>query len=106
CRGIERYAAYRLDRHGRACAVYVFNRARITENPSDTSLVGKFLQQVPENRGSLSLSYAHPRYADVSVSAVSFGHQVDDDQNVKAKTGEDPGLPAYGVVDLSALRAL
>jgi outer membrane receptor protein involved in Fe transport len=68
--------------------------------------VGKFLQQVPKNRGALSVSYANPRYADVTLSALFVGHQFDDDQNVKAKTGEEPGLPAYGVVDLSALRAL
>jgi len=105
-RGIQTDVDYRLDSHWRASAGYVFNRARITENPSDTSLVGKFLQQVPENRGSLSMSYTHPRYVDVTLSALFVGHQFDDDQNVKAKTGEDPGLPAYGVVDLSALRAL
>ena len=105
-RGIQTDVDYRLDSHWRASAGYVFNRARITENPSDTSLVGKFLQQVPENRGSLSVSYTHPRYVDVTLSALFVGHQFDDDQNVKAKTGEDPGLPAYGVVDLSALRAL
>jgi outer membrane receptor protein involved in Fe transport len=90
----------------KAGAGYVLNRARITENPSDTSLVGKFLQQVPENRGSLSLSYANARLADVTVSALFVGHQFDDDQNVKAKTGEEPGMPAYGVVDLSVLRAI
>ena len=105
-RGIQTDVDYRFDRHWRASAGYVFNRARITENPSDTSLVGKFLQQVPENRGSLSVSYAHPRFADVTLSALFVGHQFDDDQNVKAKTGEEPGLPAYGVVDLSALRAV
>jgi outer membrane receptor protein involved in Fe transport len=105
-RGIQTDVEYRFGSHWRASAGYVFNRARITENPSDTTLVGKFLQQVPENRGSLSVGYAHPRYADVTLSALFVGHQFDDDQNVKAKTGEEPGMPAYGVVDLSALRAL
>ena len=105
-RGIQTDVDYRFGQHWKASAGYVFNRARITENSTDTSLVGKFLQQVPENRGSLSVSYAHPRYADVRLSALFVGHQFDDDQNVKAKTGEEPGLPAYGVVDLSALRAL
>ena len=40
------------------------------------------------------------------MSALFVGHQFDDDQNVKAKTGEEPGMPAYGVVDLSVLRAI
>ena len=105
-RGIQTDVEYRFGSHWRASGGYVFNRARITENPSDTTLVGKFLQQVPENRGSLSVAYGHPRYADVTLSALFVGHQFDDDLNVKAKTGEEPGLPAYGVVDLSALRAL
>jgi outer membrane receptor protein involved in Fe transport len=105
-RGFQTDVEYRFGRDWKASAGYVLNRARITENPSDTSLVGKFLQQVPKNRGSLSLSYANPRYADVTLSALFVGHQFDDDQNVKAKPGEEPGLPAYGVVDLSVLRAL
>jgi outer membrane receptor protein involved in Fe transport len=103
-RGFQTDVEYRLGRSWRASAGYVLNRARITENPSDPALVGKFLQQVPKNRGALSVSYANPRYADVTLSALFVGHQFDDDQNVKAKTGEEPGLPAYGVVDLSALR--
>jgi iron complex outermembrane receptor protein len=105
-RGFQTDVEYRFGSDWKAGAAYVLNRARITENPSDTSLVGKFLQQVPKNRGSLSVSYANPRLADVTLSALFSGHQFDDDQNVKAKTGEDPGLPAYGVVDLSVLRAL
>jgi outer membrane receptor protein involved in Fe transport len=105
-RGVQADVDYRFGSHWRASAGYVFNRARITENPSDPTLVGKFLQQVPENRGSLSVSYAHPRYADVTLSALLVGHQFDDDLNIKAKTGEEPGLPSYGVVDLSVLRAI
>ena len=105
-RGFQTDVEYRFGRDWKAAAGYVLNRARITENPSDTTLVDKFLQQVPKNRGSLSVSYGNPRFADVTMSALFVGHQFDDDQNVKAKTGEEPGLPAYGVVDLSVLRAL
>ncbi|HZJ30180.1 MAG TPA: TonB-dependent receptor [Vicinamibacterales bacterium] len=105
-RGFQTDVEYRFGQQWRAAAGYVLNDAKITENPSDTSLVGKFLQQVPKNRGSLSVSYINPRLADVTMSALFVGHQFDDDQNVKAKTGEEPGLPAYGVVDLSVLRAL
>ena len=105
-RGFQTDVEYRFGRDWKASAAYVLNRARITENSSDTSLVGKFLQQVPKNRGSLSVSYANPRYADVTLSALFVGHQFDDDQNLRAKTGEEPGLPAYGVADLSVLRAL
>jgi outer membrane receptor protein involved in Fe transport len=105
-RGFQTDVEYRFGRQWRAAAGYVRNDATITENPSDASLVGKFLQQVPKTRGSLSVSYVNPRLADVTMSALFVGHQFDDDQNVKAKTGEEPGLPAYGVVDMSVLRAL
>ncbi len=105
-RGFQTDVEYRFLQHWKAGAAYVLNRARITDNPNDTSLEGKFLQQVPKNRGSLSLSYANPRYVDVTVNALFVGHQFDDDQNVKAKPGEEPGMPGYGVVDLSASRAI
>jgi outer membrane receptor protein involved in Fe transport len=105
-RGFQTDVEYRFLRHWKAGAAYVLNRARITENPNDTSLEGKFLQQVPKNRGSLSVTYADPRYLDVTVNALFVGHQFDDDQNVKARPGEEPGMPGYGVVDLSASRAI
>ena len=105
-RGFQTDVEYRFLQHWRAGAAYVLNRARITENPNDTSLEGKFLQQVPKHRGSLSLSYVNPRYVDVTVNALFVGHQFDDDQNVKAKPGEEPGMPGYGVLDLSASRAI
>jgi outer membrane receptor protein involved in Fe transport len=105
-RGFQTDVEYRFGRDWKAAGAYVLNRARITENPLDPTLVGKFLQQVPKNRGSLSVSYANPRFVDATLSALFVGHQFDDDLNVRAKTGEEPGLPAYGVVDLSVLRAL
>jgi outer membrane receptor protein involved in Fe transport len=105
-RGVQTDVEYRFLTHWRATGAYVLNRARITENPREPALEGKFLQQVPKNRGSLGISYANPRYLDVTVNALFAGHQFDDDLNVKAKTGEEPGMPAYGVVDLSASRAI
>ena len=105
-RGFQTDVEYRFLRDWRAGAAYVLNRARITEN-TDTTLVGKFLQQVPKNRGSLSLSYSNPRYVSVSVNAIFVGHQFDDDQNTKARPSNGVvGLPAYGVLDLSVMRAI
>jgi iron complex outermembrane recepter protein len=105
-RGFQTDVEYRFLRYWKAGAAYVLNRARITENPNDTSLEGKFLQQVPKNRGSLNVTYANPRYVDITLNALFVGHQFDDDQNVKAKPGEEPGMPGYGVLDLSASRAI
>jgi outer membrane receptor protein involved in Fe transport len=41
----------------------------------------------------------------VALAATFFGRQFDDDLNARIKPGEtEPGLPAYGIVDLSASR--
>jgi iron complex outermembrane receptor protein len=86
----------------------MLNSAKVTEDApgASPSLVGNYLPQVPKHRGSVSLAYADPRYVDVTVNALFVGHQFDDDQNVRAKAGEEPGLPAYGSVDLSVIRAI
>jgi iron complex outermembrane receptor protein len=97
--GLQTEVDYRFGRAWRAGAGYVFNRARVTENDVDTSLVDNYLPQVPQNRGSLSASYSDPRYLTASVSAIFVGDQFDDDLN------EDV-LPAFGVVELSLLRAV
>jgi outer membrane receptor protein involved in Fe transport len=70
-------------------------------------LTGLYLPQVPKHRGSVSVSYANPRYVSVAVAGTFFGRQFDDDQNARIKPGEtEPGLPAYGIVDLSASREI
>jgi outer membrane receptor protein involved in Fe transport len=98
-RGIQTDVEYRVARDWRATAGYVFNRARVTENDRDASLVGLFLPQVPENRGSVGVSYSNPRYLTASVNAIFVGDQFDDDLNTLT-------LPAYGTVELSLFRAI
>jgi len=105
-RGFQTDVEYRFGRDWRAGAGYVLNRARITENAADANLVGKFLQQVPKNRGSLSLSYSNPRYVTVSANAMFVGHQFDDDLNARVGPGGVIGLPGYGVLDLSVMRTV
>jgi outer membrane receptor protein involved in Fe transport len=100
----------RLGQYVRVSAGYLFNIAKVTEYsaaPPNPSLVGLYLPQVPKHRGSLSFSYSSPRYATVSVVGTFFGRQFDDDLNVATKPGEtEPGLPPYGIVDLSVSRAI
>src|SRR5688572_13633909 len=105
-RGFQTDIEYRFGRDWRAGAGYVLNRARITENAADANLVGKFLQQVPKNRGSLSLSYSNPRLVTVSANAIFVGHQFDDDLNARVGPGGVVGLPGYGVLDLSVMRTV
>ena len=96
-RGVQTDVEYRFAEYWRAGAGYVFNNATVTEFDADPSLVGNDLPQVPQNRGSISVSYINPRYVNATVSAIFVGDQWDDDTN------EDL-LPAYGTLDLSLSR--
>ena len=101
-RGIQTDVEYRFG-DWRTGGGYVFNRARVTEHnppiPTPTSIVGNFLAQVPENRGSVYVSYSNPRYLTASVNAIFVGDQFDNDINTLV-------LPAYGTVEMSLMRAV
>jgi outer membrane receptor protein involved in Fe transport len=86
---------------------YLFNIAKVTEFDANPALVGLYLPQVPKHRGSASLSYSNPRYFNAAVVGTFFGRQYDDDLNARVKPGEtEPGLPPYGILDLSASREI
>jgi len=105
--GLQTDVEYRVRREWRVGAGYMFNRATVTEYAANPALIGTFLPQVPKHRGSVNVSYSNPRYATVSVSAMFFGRQFDDDRNLRVKPGEsEPGLPAYGTLELTALRSI
>jgi outer membrane receptor protein involved in Fe transport len=105
-RGVQTDAEYRI-RDWRVAAGYMFNRAKVTEDAQEPELVGNYLPQVPQHRGSVSVAYTNARLATISVSALFFGRQFDDDLNQRTRPGEtEPGLPPYGVVELSALRSI
>jgi len=110
--GIQTDAEYRLGEMWRVGAGYLYNQGKVTENPNNTLLVGKFLPQVPENRGSLRVAYVNPRIVSLSASAFFNGLQYDDDANARgvlangctpgAAVCATPGLPAYGTFDFNA----
>jgi iron complex outermembrane receptor protein len=105
--GVQSDVEYRPGRDWRAGVAYMFNQAKVKEAPDEPALVGNYLPQVPKHRGSVTLAYVNPQYAVVSVSALFFGRQFDDDLNARVKPGEsEPGLPPYGVVELSASREI
>jgi outer membrane receptor protein involved in Fe transport len=88
----------------RARAAYIHDDARVKEadtppSPIIPSILGKFLAQVPRNRGSVQLSYSNPRVATVAFNVQAAGDQFDDDLNTRV-------LPAYGVADLSVSRTI
>jgi outer membrane receptor protein involved in Fe transport len=104
--GIQMDTEYRFSQYWRASAGYLFNNAKVTEFAANPTLVGKWLPQVPQNRGSVSIAYANPRIATLSFSVLGYGLQYNEDLNNGVVPGEtEPGLPAYATVEFSALRS-
>src|SRR5207249_3363667 len=84
-----------------------YNQAKVKEFNANPALVGKFLPQVPEHRGSVHVAYNNPRVAALSASVLIFGRQFNEDTNTGTVPGEsEPGLPAYATVEFSASRAI
>jgi len=97
--GIQNDLEYRLGASWRLAGAYVYDQATVTENPSNATLVGKFLPQVPEHRGSVRIAYANPRVLTFSTAVQFVGSQFDDDLNTATRV-----LPKYSLVDLLASR--
>jgi outer membrane receptor protein involved in Fe transport len=103
--GIQNDVEVRFATYWRASAAYLFNSAKVTENPATPALVGKYLPQVPKHRSVLQASFANPSLINFAISLQYIGTQFDDDQNVRVVPGEsEPGLPGYAIVDFTASR--
>jgi outer membrane receptor protein involved in Fe transport len=103
--GVQHDVEYQIDRSWSVSAAYLYNRAKVTENPSNTALVGLYLPQVPKHRGSVEVTYANPRWFTANLLVQASGRQFDDDRNVLSIPGySTPGLPKYGVVSFSISR--
>lgn len=99
--GVQNDVEYRVGSSWRVGAAYVYDQARVTENPANTALVGRFLPQVPAHRASLRVAYANARLATVAASVQFVGSQFDEDQNLAARR-----LPGYTLADVTASRAV
>jgi len=98
---------YRIGRAWRLTGGYLYNHATVTDNPTNTTLVGKFLPQVPMHRGSVEVAYSNARLLDFAVDVEAFGNQFDDDQNTRVVPGYTaPGLPKYALLSFRASRAV
>jgi outer membrane receptor protein involved in Fe transport len=97
--GIQNDVEYRLGTSWRVAAAYVYDRAKVTDNLANTTLVGKLLPQVPTHRGSLRVAYANPQFVSLAGSVQFIGSQFDDDLNTPTRR-----LPKYAVVDMTASR--
>jgi outer membrane receptor protein involved in Fe transport len=117
-RGLQSDVEYRIGTAWRLSGAYVREDAKVTDGGvANAALVGKFLQQVPKNRGSVQLAYASARYASVAIGVQFVGLQYNDDLNVNfippatlTEAGYDAslgaGLPGYAVVDVTASREI
>jgi outer membrane receptor protein involved in Fe transport len=96
--GFQADVEYRLS-DWRVTAGYVHDDATVTENSTNTAIVGNLLPQVAKNRGSIQVAYTNPRFATVAFDVQSVGDQFDDDLNTRV-------LPGYTVANASVSRAL
>ncbi|HET6959310.1 MAG TPA: TonB-dependent receptor [Vicinamibacterales bacterium] len=112
--GVQTDIEYRLGTEWRFFAAYVYDNAKVVDGgPANVALNGKWLQQVPENRGSFQVAYTNAKYATVTLGVQIVGLQYNDDLNVNfippatlASAGYDSnaypaGLPGFTSVDLS-----
>ncbi len=96
--GVQTDVEYRLQSDWKVNAGYMFNQAKFKEYDENPALVGNYLPQVPQHRGSVTITYSNPRFLSASVSGLFFSSQFEDDQNILARPGNfAPGLPAYAV---------
>jgi outer membrane receptor protein involved in Fe transport len=97
--GFQTDVEYRLQPQWTVSGAYAYDNATVDQNPSDPTLEGNLLPQVPKNRGSIQVMYTNPAFASIAVSTEFSGAQFDDDQNMFV-------LPKYGVVDLQVSRVV
>ena len=116
--GVQTDLEYLIGREWRVSGGYIYNQATVIDGGTiNANLVGKYLAQVPKNRGSLQVAYVNPKVANVSLAFQFVGLQFNDDQNVQFipvatltaagySTTVPAGLPGYTSVDLMASRDL
>ena len=94
--GLQTDVEVRVGASWRFAGGYLYEQARVREFAANPALVGKFLPQVPEHRGSVQVVYSNPRFLDVAFMVQALGTQFDDDLNVRTVPGiSEPGLPGY-----------
>jgi outer membrane receptor protein involved in Fe transport len=100
--GLQSEVEYRLRNYWRVGLSYLYDVAKVKESQADftgTSLVGKYLAEVPMHRGSVELSYSNPRFVTASAAMYITGGQYDDDLNTL-------WLPYYNTFDFNVSRKL
>jgi iron complex outermembrane receptor protein len=105
--GLQTDAEVRIGSSWRFAGAYLYEQARVKEFAANPALVGNFLAQVPEHRGSVQVVYTNPRFLDLAFMVQALGMQFDDDLNVRTVPGlSEPGLPGYALASFTASRAV
>ena len=99
--GVQTDADYRIGRTLRIGGAYIYDVAKVVENPANPALVGLRLAQVPTHRGAFQLQYSDPRIATIAFDLQISGEQFDDDLNTSSRV-----LPKYSLGNLSVAREL
>jgi outer membrane receptor protein involved in Fe transport len=106
-RGLQNDAEIRLGNSWRFTGGYLYEHAKVTGFAINPLLIGNALPQVPRHRGSVQAAYANPRIATIAVALQALGRQFDDDLNVRTVPGlDEPGLPGYALLSITASRAI
>ena len=98
-RGLQSDIEYRIGTAWRVSAAYVYNQAKVTDNPSNLALIGKWLPQVPAHRGSIRAAYSNPKILTLAAGVQFVGSQFDDDLNTVTRR-----LPKFALADMVASR--
>lgn len=105
--GVQSTLEYRAGASWRFTAAYIHQRSRVTDNPANAALVGKWLPQVPRHRATVAVFFSNARLLNASLEVSALGRQFDDDLNVRTVPGlTSAGLPGYTSVSATASRPL
>src|SRR6185295_10622543 len=75
-RGIQSDVEYRVASAWRLSAAYLYEEAKVTDGGvANAALVGKYLAQVPKQRGSVQVAYSNSKYASVALAIQFVGLQ-------------------------------
>src|SRR5262245_8410947 len=105
-KGLQTDAEVAIGEYVRVSGGYLLNNAKVTEFAANPAIVGNWLPQVPQNRGSVQVAYSNPDLFNAAFSVQAIGRQFEDDLNARIVPGEtEPGLPAYTILDFTASHA-
>ncbi len=117
-RGVQTDVDYRIGTTWKISGGYVYDDGTVTDGGVATAnLLGKALQQVPNNHGTLQIVYTNAKVATIALGVQFVGLQYNDDLNVHfipvatltdaGYSGSFPaGLPGYTVADLTVSRSI